>query len=351
MKTVRKTKWQLGWETRYNKMNQQRILWMKEHEQEMREIREEMNMDKPDEWTRKIRERENKKIEKIKEIENVRTLNRLNVEKYCNRESYTKLENEINVILTKTEIERLVRFAYKFYRDKSNQFENLEFTNLENLEYTNLLEKYLTVNPPIYKLSDLREYLKGDRKQNKILTIFLNKFDNIISYEQAIFFERHDYSREYQILISLIEEKISYITCIDKIKSANPDTGNFLEWSLEESKIIKLYRLFVENKIINQDVSLGAFYQIFNNQVANFQQSIQINTMSLSCFLYWSRDRKLLTNKQPFKIIEHLKIFCNTENKPINAHNLNRYLSEYKDDFIECTKPIYSTIKEIIINL
>ena len=354
METVKKTKWELRWEKQREYRENERLRFEKIQE----------NIKK------KKEEKERKEIEKETKIEEVKTLNRLAIEGFCNRKNYVKSENEIHVILSKTEIESLVRSAYKLYRDslyedsfpiirRESMFVIRTETMLvkpkrsyfKDLNRIELLERYLKQNPQIYKLDELREYLKGDRKHNKILTIILNQFDNIRYCKELKVFSGSVYTYAYRVLHTLIEERTLLIAYIDKLKSENIDRGNFLKWNLQESKIIKLYSQFIDNAIINESVSLGAFYQIFNNQLATFENPIQIEPMNLACFLFWSRDKEMLTNKQPFKIIVHLKMFCNAEGKLITAHNLNRYLSEYKDDFLECTKPIYSKIKEIFENL
>lgn len=346
METVKKTKWELRWEKQREYRENERLRFEKIQE----------NIKK------KKEEKERKEIEKETKIEEVKTLNRLAIEEYCNREGYQKSENEYNFILSKTEIEQLVRYAYKRYREilerdsfyiirRESMMGKPIFTYFKDLDRIDLFERYLTVNPPIYKLDDLREYLKGNRKHNKILTIILNQFDDIRCCKELKVFSGSVYTYAYSVLHNLIKERTLLIAYIDKLKSENIDRGNFLKWNLQESKIIKLYSQFIDNAIINESVSLGAFYQIFNNQLATFENPIQIEPMNLACFLFWSRDKEILTNKQPFKIIERLGMFCNAEGKLITAHNLNRYLSEYKDDFLECTKPIYSKIKEIFENL
>ena len=124
-----------------------------------------------------------------------------------------------------------------------------------------------------------------------------------------------------------------------------------MKWDLKELQIIKLHKQLVENSIIDTQVSVGEFYQIFNNYVAIFDNPIRINPINLACLLFWCREKNCLITLQPYKIIEQKKMFCSLKVKLMNAHNLNRYISEYKDDFKESTKPIYSKIREIITTL
>ena len=192
-------------------------------------------------------------------------------------------------------------------------------------------------------MENIRDYLKGERKDERILTIILNSFDE----PQEISFEE-DF---YLLMHGLLMDKVLLITYLDDLREKKIDNFKSLQWNLKELQIIQLHQQLVENNIIDIQVSVGEFYQIFNNYVAIFDNPIRINSINLACLLFWCREKNCLSTLQPYKIIEQKKMFCSLKGKLINAHNLNRYISEYKDDFRDSTKPIFSKIREIIANL
>lgn len=314
----------------------------------------------------KEEEEEQKKIEEKNKILEVKRLNKLAIEEFCKRENYVQSEKSIHGILSKTEIEILVRYAYKLHKnitddssfyiiDRVKPMSIPELISFQDINRISLLERYLKATPQIYKLVDLREYLKGDRRNKKILSVLINDFDKC-NYShpgfhyydmQGNMYHKNTDSYLFDAIQHLLRDRVLLIAYIDRLKNENTNKNLYLEWNLNETQIIYLYNQFVEHKIINENIRLGLFYQIFNNQVSDFEKSIQINSTELACFLFWSREKSILLNKQPFKIIENLKIFCNAEGKPITAHNLNRYVSEYKTEFIECTKPVFKKIKKI----
>ncbi len=309
----------------------------------------------------KEEEKERKKIEEENKILEVKRLNNLAIEEYCKKENYVQSERNIYGILTKTEIEILVRYAYKLHRnitddrcfyiinrDRVESMSRPQLINFQDIDRISLLERYLKATPQIYKLEDLREYLKGDRRNKKIFNVCINDFDecNFSTMRLCYLFRKEEYF--YSAIRHLLRDRVLLISYIDRLKSENTNKNLYLEWNLNENQIIYLYNQFIENEIIDRKIRLGLFYQIFDNQVTDFNQPIQINSMNLACFLFWSKGKNILINKQPFKIIENLKMFCTAEGKPITSHNLNRYVSEYRTDFVECTKPTFKKIKEII---
>ena len=313
----------------------------------------------------KLKEEKEEKERKIIETQNIiietKRINNLTIEEYCKKENYVQSERNIYGILTKTEIEILVRYAYKlhknitddsyFYiieRNRVNSFSIPQRINFEEIDRISLLERYLKATPQIYKLGDLREYLKGDRRNKKVFSLYVNEFDECNFSEMKTHYLFHRKTYLFDTIHHLLRDRVLLIAYIDRLKNLTVNKKLHLEWNLNETQIIYLHNQFVENKIIDVNTRLGLFYQIFNNQVSDFEKSMQINSTELACFLFWSREKSILLNKQPFKIIENLKIFCNAEGKPITAHNLNRYVSEYKTEFIECTKPVFKKIKKII---
>lgn len=319
---------------------------------------------------RKLREEEEEKerkiIEKQNKVQEIKRLNNLVIGEFCIRNKYTQTTNNIHGILSKTEIEILVRGAYKshknivddgyFYlidRDRVDPFTVPQLIHFEDIDKIALLERYLMATPQIYKLEDLREYLKGDRKNKKILSVFINAFDecnfSIMQHSYHFYKDLH----LFYVIQHLLRDRVLLISYIDKLKNSNSNKKLTLQWNLNETQIIYLYNQFIDKEIIHKNIGLGLFYQIFNNQVADFKTPIQINPKILACFLFWSKRKNILLNKQPFKIIESLKMFCNTETegKPVTAHNLNRYVSENNIEFIECSKPVFEKIKEIMDNL
>ncbi len=246
-------------------------------------------------------------------------------------------------VLNKKQIEVLVRTAYKNYRRKGEQFNRRRASDYDKINLIEVLNKFLLSNPPIFQLKNIREYLKGERRNKRILTITLNSFDE----PQHISFEKNFYI----LMHGLLMDKVLLIAYLDDLKDKKPKDFKALKWDLKELQIIKLHKQLVENSIIDTHVSVGEFYQIFNNYVAIFDNPIPINPINLACLLFWCREKNCLSTLQPYKIIEQKKMFCSSKGKLINAHNLNRYISEYKDDFKESTKPIYSKIREIITTL
>ena len=250
---------------------------------------------------------------------------------------------KISDVLSKKQIEVIVRTAYKNYRRKGERFNRRRASEYDKVNRIEVLNRFLLSNPPIFHLKNIREYLNGERKNKRILTIILNLFDE----PQHIFFD----DNFYFLMHGLLMDKVLLITYLDDLREKKLDNFKSLQWSLKELQIIKLHEQLVENNIIDNQVSVGEFYQIFDNYVALFNNPIRINAMNLACLLFWCREKNCLSTLQPYKIIEQKKMFCSLKGKLINAHNLNRYISEYKDDFKDSTKPIFSKIREIIVNL
>ena len=132
----------------------------------------------------KEEEEERKKIEEQNKIKDIKRLNRIAIEEFCTQNNYIQTTNNIHGILSKTEIEILVRYAYKLFRgatddshfyiidrDRNDPYTRPQRINFQNINKISLLERYLKATPQIYKLVDLREYLKGDRKNKKILSV------------------------------------------------------------------------------------------------------------------------------------------------------------------------------------
>jgi hypothetical protein len=314
---------------------------------------------------KKLRDKEAKKeqeeIAKTNKMAEIKRVNSLAIQEFCTKYKYEQTECSVHGILSKTEIEKLVRYAYKlnreiitdssFYiidRDRINPFTIPSKIYFKDIERILLLERYLMASPPIYRLEDLRQYLKGDRKNKKIVSVFINDFDECSFSATKMHFTRGVFPYLYITINHLLRDRVLLIAYLDLLKKEPFDKSIHLEWDLNEKKIIYLYNQFITNGIIDKSVRLGLFYQIFNNQLSNFETPIKINSMDLACFLFWSRRKNILLNKQPFKIIDKLKMFITTDGKLITAHNLNRYISEYKNDFLDLTKPVYSKIKDIL---
>lgn len=310
---------------------------------------------------RKVEEEERKKIEKESKILELKRQNNLAIDEFCKKENWVQSEKNILGILSKTEIEILVRYACKLFRgatddshfyiidrDRNDPYTRPQRINFQNINKISLLERYLKATPQIYKLEDLREYLKGDRKNKKILNVSINDFDES-NFSQMINHYHYDKNTYlFNVIHHLLRDRVLLITYIDKLKNCNSNKKLQLKWDLNETQIVYLHSQFIDKEIVHLNISLGLFYQIFNNQLADFETPIQIDPKKLACFLFWSKEKNILLNKQPFKIIESLKMFCNVDGKSVTAHNLNRYVSEYKTEFIECTKPEYEKIKEIM---
>lgn len=243
----------------------------------------------------------------------------------------------------KTEIESLVRQAYKYYRRKGERYGFRRASEYDNINRMEVLNNLLLSNPPIYHLKDIRDYLKGDRKEKRKLKIVLNHFDKP---QYSLFNEKF-----YSLVRGLLIDKVLLISYLDDLRENNAKDFKALKWNFNELQIIKLHSKLVENEIIDRQISVGEFYQIFDNHVAIFDNPIQINSMSLACLIFWCKEKNYLETLQPFKIIEQMKMFCTKKGKLINSHNLNRYISEYKYDFKDCTNPIYNKIKAILSNL
>ena len=110
----------------------------------------------------KKEEKERKIIEEENRIKEVKRLNNLAIEEFCIKENYVQTSKNIHVILNKTEIEILVRAAYKahksivddscFYlidRDRVNSFTVPKIIHFKDIDKISLIERYLIATPQI----------------------------------------------------------------------------------------------------------------------------------------------------------------------------------------------------------